>query len=87
MGAMSEASMPEARLTGAEIRKRVVDDKWLAALDTAVRSELERVSQRLTQRVKELAERYETPLPNLVAEVEALSDKVNEHLKKMGFVV
>ena len=76
-----------ARLTGAEIRKRVVDDKWLDALDAAVQSELERVSQRLTQRVKELAERYETPLPNLVAEVEALSDKVNEHLKKMGFVV
>ncbi|MFO1420933.1 MAG: type I restriction-modification system subunit M [Candidatus Competibacteraceae bacterium] len=76
-----------ARLTGAEIRKLVVDDKWLVALDAAVRSELDRVSQQLTQRVKELAERYATPLPKLVEEVDALSDKVDKHLKKMGFIV
>ena len=41
----------------------VVDDKWLAALDAAIHGEMDRVSQQLTQRVKELAERYETPLP------------------------
>lgn len=76
-----------ARLTEAEIRKLVVDDKWLARLAADVRSELERVSQRLTQRVKELAERYATPLPKLVEEVDALSDKVDGHLKKMGFIV
>jgi len=35
--------------------------------------------------VKQLAERYATPVPQLVAEVEVLSAKVDEHLKKMGF--
>ena len=75
-----------ARLTEAEIRKRVVDDKWLAALDAAVRSELERVSQRLTQRVKELAERYATTLPQLTSQVEELEAKVNAHLQRMGFI-
>ena len=76
-----------AKLTEAEIRKLVVDDKWLVALDAAVRSELDRVSQRLTQRVKELAERYAAPLPQLAEEVEALSGKVDGHLRKMGFIV
>ena len=40
----------------------MVDDKWLAALDAAIHGEMDRISQALTQRVKELAERYETPL-------------------------
>ena len=47
------------KLTEAEIKTLVVDDKWLAALDAAIHGEMDRVSQQLTQRVKELAERYE----------------------------
>ena len=47
--------------------------------------EMERISQALTQRVKELAERYETPLPQMNARVEELEEKVNRHLEKMGF--
>jgi len=38
------------------------------------------------QRVKELAERYETPLPQMLTRVAELETKVNGHLKKMGFV-
>ena len=72
------------QLSEAEIKVLVVDDKWLAALAAAVQSELERVSQTLTGRVKQLAERYATPLPKLNAEVAALEAKVNAHLAKMG---
>ena len=54
------------KLTEAEIKTLVVDDKWLAALDAAIHGEMDRISQQLTQRVKELAERYETPLPQMV---------------------
>ena len=43
-----------------------MDDKWLAALDAAIHGEMDRISQALTQRVKELAERYETPMPQMV---------------------
>ena len=53
------------KLTEAEIKTLVVDDKWLAALDAAIHGEMDRISQALTQRVKELAERYETPLPQM----------------------
>ena len=72
------------QLTEAEIKTLVVDDKWIATLATAVQGELDRVSQTLTGRIRELAERYESPLPQIVDEVAALSAKVDEHLKKMG---
>lgn len=68
-----------------EIKTLVVDDKWAASLCSDIKSELDRVSQRLTGRIKELSDRYETPLPEIGAEVEALSAKVDEHLKRMGF--
>jgi len=73
------------KLTEAEIKSLVVDDKWLAALDAAIHGEMDRVSQQLTQRVKELAERYETPLPQLTNRVSELEANVNRHLEEMGF--
>ena len=47
------------KLTEAEVKALVVDNKWLAAIDAAIHGEMDRVSLRLTQRVKDLAERYE----------------------------
>jgi len=72
-------------LTEAEIKTLVVEDKWLAAIAAAIHGEMDRISQALTQRVKELAERYETPLPQLEQEVKNLAVKVEAHLAKMGF--
>jgi len=69
-----------------EIKTLVVDDKWMATLERDVKTAMERISQRLTGRIKELAERYETPMPQQTAEVSELEKKVNAHLKKMGFV-
>ena len=74
-----------SKLTESEIKTLVVDDKWLASLDAAIQSEMDRVSQQLTQRVKELTERYETPLPRMIGHVAELEGKVNRHLKTMGF--
>ena len=75
-----------AHLTVAEIQTLVVQDKWLASLTASVQSELDRVSQALTGRIRQLAERYATPLPALGDEVELLAGRVGEHLKAMGFV-
>ena len=74
------------KLTEEEIKSLVVDDKWLAALATAVHGELDRVSQTLSGRIRQLAERYATPLPQLADEVAALTARVQGHLKKMGAV-
>ena len=74
-----------ARLSEDEIKTLVVDDKWIATLSTDIQTELDRVSQALTGRIKQLAERYEKPLPKLTEYIEILGMKVDEHLKKMGF--
>ena len=73
------------KLTEAEIKELVVDDKWMATLDAAIHGELDRVSQALTQRVRTLAERYEIPMARLAERVANLETKVNQHLEKMGF--
>lgn len=73
-------------LTEDEIKQLVVDDKWMSVLERDVKTEMERISQRLTQRIKELAERYETTLPQQTTEVASLESKVTTHLQKMGFV-
>jgi len=70
-------------LSEAEVQALVVDDKWLATLSTAIRSELDRVAQTLTGRIRTLADRYATPLPAIEAEVESLAAKVGAHLKRM----
>jgi type I restriction enzyme M protein len=73
------------KLSADDIKTLVVDDKWLATLASDVQTELDRVSQALTGRIKQLAERYAEPLPQLVNEVEILSATVASHLAKMGF--
>ncbi len=82
---LSETQGP-ASLSETEIKQLVVDDKWMASIERSVKTEMERISQRLTQRIKELAERYETPLPKQTIEVAEFEEKVNAHLQKMGFV-
>lgn len=72
-------------LTPDEVKALVVDHKWMAALDAAVHGELDRVSQALTGRVKELAERYGRTMPELAQQVDDLEARVAEHLAKMGF--
>ena len=50
-----------------------------------VQTETDTVSHYLTQRIKELAERYETTLTELTDEVDALTAKVENHLKQMNY--
>ncbi|MBV1787508.1 type I restriction-modification system subunit M [Marinobacterium sp. D7] len=73
------------KLSEDEIKTLVVEDKWLTTLGTAIHGEMDRISQRLSQRVKELAERYETPLPQQTQRVAELEKAVNAHLERMGF--
>ena len=73
------------QLSEADTQALVVDDKWLAALSTAIHGEMDRISQALTQRVKELADRYDTPMPQMISRAAELEAKVNQHLEKMGF--
>ncbi len=73
-----------SKLTEADNITLIVGDKWLATLQANIVAEIERVTQRLANRVKTLEERYAEPLPALTQSVEALNAKVDEHLQKMG---
>jgi type I restriction enzyme M protein len=72
-------------LTETEIKDLVVNHKWLNSIARSVKTEMERISQRLTSRIKELAERYETALPIQTATVAQLESKVIAALESMGF--
>jgi type I restriction enzyme M protein len=71
-------------LTEDEIQTLVVDIKWIAAIQEAVQAEVERVAQTVAGRVKALEERYAESLPDLAAEVESLTERVEGHLREMG---
>ena len=75
-----------ATLTEAEIKALVVEDKWIASIQAAITDEVQRLTQELTERVKELEERYAQPLLVLAEEVEGYSARVVEHLREMGWV-
>ena len=73
-----------ATLTEAEIKMLVVEDKWFVKIRADIQGEVQRLTQQLAGRVKELEERYARPLPELERDVDDFSAKVEDHLKKMG---
>ena len=62
----------------------VVEDKWIASVQSAIAGEVQRLTQALAERVQELEERYAQPLLELAGEVEVFSAKVEGHLRKIG---
>ena len=73
-----------ATLTEDNIKILVIADKWFASIQSAITDEVQRLTQALTGRVKELKERYAQPLPELEQEAETFTAKVSEQLRKMG---
>jgi len=82
---MVYAKYPE--LTEDEIKVLIVEDKWLTTIKNSIDGEIDSISQRLTNRITELAKRYEKTLPQIENKVQELQTKVEEHLQKMGFVL
>jgi len=73
------------KLSEADIKSLVVDDKWLATLGDALCGEMDRVTQQLARRTQGLVDRYKDPLPQLERRVVKLAERVDCHLEKMGF--
>ena len=72
-------------LTVDEIKVLVVEDKWMTSVGDRIKGEIGRISASLSERVQMLADRYETPLPDISARVANLESRVDQHLKRMGF--
>jgi len=73
-------------LTEEDIKRLVVEDKWFSKIRIFIEEEVEKLTQGLSNRIKELEERYSQTLPDIEKEVDRFSRKVAEHLKKMGLV-
>jgi type I restriction enzyme M protein len=73
-------------LSTEEVKTLVVERKWMDTIESAVRGEVDGLSQRLAGRLKELADRYGHRMPEIDDEMSHLTQKVDKHLKRMGFV-
>lgn len=75
-----------AVLTVEEIKELLVNKKWYYSIYDGIDALYVAISHNITDRVVELAERYENTLPALSALVEDYEAKVKSHLERMGFV-
>jgi type I restriction enzyme M protein len=73
------------QLTETETRRLVVEKKWFVTMAARLDSEMQQISQNLTTRACELAERYEQTLSTIDADIGDLKEKVKKHLALMGF--
>ena len=74
-----------ARLTDEQMTELLIDRKWYRSLMSGVYALYTAVSHRISERVTELADRYEKTMPQLEKEVDELEAKVKSHLERMGF--
>ncbi len=72
-------------LTDKEILDLLVNRKWFGSIFTGIADLFAAISHRLTNRIIELAERYENTLPELEKDVAEYEAKVKSHLERMGF--
>jgi type I restriction enzyme M protein len=73
------------QLTETETKQLVVEKKWFATLADRLDNEMQQISQNLTTRVSDLAERYEQTLSAIDSDIVDLEEKVKTHLALMGF--
>ena len=68
-----------------EVKRLVIEYKWMPAISKAINVQMQQISQHLTSRVVELAERYEETLSSLDDQERELEECVTAHLAQMGF--
>lgn len=80
---LEKAKYPELSLE--ELKSLIVGEKWLRTIGIGVSAVYTAVSNRLSERVAELAERYADTLSDLNAEGDRLEDEFAANLKAMGY--
>lgn len=73
-------------LTVDEIKELLVNKKWYYSIFDGIDALYVAISHSITNRIVELAERYEDTLPALSTVVDAYESRVKSHLERMGFV-
>ena len=72
-------------LTDEEILDLLVNKKWFDSIFAGIADLYAAISHHLTNRIIELAERYESTLPQLESDTTEYEAKVKSHLERMGF--
>lgn len=72
-------------LTDDEILDLLVNKKWFDSIFSGISDLYAAISHHLTNRIIELAERYENTLPQLESDTTEYEAKVKSHLERMGF--
>ncbi|MDR2652679.1 MAG: type I restriction-modification system subunit M [Prevotellaceae bacterium] len=80
-----KAKAKYAELTVEQIKDLLINRKWHTQIYEGIYALYKTVSQRITERIVEIAERYECTLPEINEEVARLEKKVQQHLAEMGF--
>jgi type I restriction enzyme M protein len=75
-----------AKLTDKEIINLLVEQKWYHTIYEGIDALYSAISHNIADRVTELTERYEEPLPDITEKVLEYEAKVKSHLERMGFV-
>lgn len=73
------------KLTEAEIKDMVINDKWHTFIVGGAINEAWRVTFGIEEQITALANRYERRLADIDKSVSELESRVNSHLAKMGF--
>lgn len=73
-------------LTVEEIKELLVNKKWYYSIYDGIDALYVAISHSITNRIVELAERYENTLPALSTVVDDYEARVKSHLERMGFV-
>ena len=81
---MQKVADQYSKLSEEDCKSLLIEAKWYATLERSIDDEVNRIIQGLSSRVKMIGERYASTLFELESEVEEYSQKVEEHLKKMG---
>ena len=74
------------KLSEVDVKRLVVEEKWLATIKGDIDREVDAVTQRLSTRIKELSERYGHTLGSIEEGVDEAEAQVKRHLAKMGLV-
>lgn len=76
-----------AALSEEDIRRLVVEKKWMGAIMSFCMEEMQQVTQQLSAAITAVSARYERTLPSLEADAHRYEDEVNGYLKEMGFIL
>lgn len=84
--ALDEAEKAKyTELTIDEVKELLVNQKWYYTIFDGISALYSTTSHNMANRITELANRYESTLPNLENDVQVFEAKVKSHLERMGF--